>query len=69
MYKNINSKKLIKDCPITFDYIDSKQRLNNFSIKKRFFSFLKIFAKAKNNNKNSINKVKINYEYNFTKTD
>ena len=46
MYKNINSKKLIKDCPITFDYIDSKQRLNNFGIKKRFF-FYKYLSKLK----------------------
>lgn len=47
MYKTINSKQLIKDCLITFDYIDSKQRLNNFGIKKRFFPFYKYLRNLK----------------------
>lgn len=66
--KAINKKQFSKNCLTTFDYINSKQRLINFGIKRKNL-FLRLFARAKYNTKNPIKKVNINYDYNFTKTN
>ncbi|MGD0465336.1 MAG: hypothetical protein ABSA84_01385, partial [Gammaproteobacteria bacterium] len=63
----IKPKLLGKDYIITSDYINAKQRLTNFAIKRKNL-FLRLFTKTKRNTKNPIKKVNINYGYNFTKT-
>jgi|GEM_PF-1114208 hypothetical protein len=66
--KTIKPKLLRKDYIITSDdYINTKQRLTNFAIKRKNL-FLRLFTKTKRNTKNPIKKVNINYGYNFTKT-
>ena len=66
--KTIKPKLLRKDYIITSDdYINTKQRLTNFAIKRKNL-FLRLFTKTKRNTKNPIKKVNINYGYNFIKT-
>jgi len=66
--KTIKPKLLRKDYIITSDdYINTKQRLTNFAIKRKNL-FLRLFTRTKRNTKNPIKKVNINYGYNFTKT-
>ncbi|MGD0466462.1 MAG: hypothetical protein ABSA84_07170, partial [Gammaproteobacteria bacterium] len=63
----IKPKLLGKDYIITSDYINAKQRLTNFAIKRKNL-FLRLFTRTKRNTKNPIKKVNINYGYNFIKT-
>ena len=66
--KTIKPKLLRKDYIITSDdYINTKQRLTNFAIKRKNL-FLRLFTRTKRNTKNPIKKVNINYGYNFIKT-
>jgi hypothetical protein len=65
--KTIKPKLLGKDYIITSDYINAKQRLTNFAIKRKNL-FLRLFTRTKRNTKNPIKKVNINYGYNFIKT-